>query len=472
MVFIQEVSPNEPAEVQVLLLSKPVDVERLSVYIQNNALSPDDTGVLISKLEAWLALDVRDEHYHTSKLPYLSLAVTLFRKSTQENLLRLLCLIGAYINPHVKWSNLELANIASSLSVDEISVHMSQFFDFLKPRFLSMRNSKVTLAGYKRDESPIPRGLRPKLGLLSSYEQNTRDTWKRSDDVKALSWVVLLMKVGRRWSGFDHSWPVITTFIINVLDDSDAYYREQGCHLLNIFLSCELGDLLLKSGMVHVFQEALETSLNFLPSLTPAEKSLSLLSATYPTLYSLQHLKKASPMEFVGILDKHILGLISHVQGRHNDAKSNSVLRFLLSQIAIIVTDYIGPSVLGCLSRLIFVLNQLIVNPFVIDTEDGVGVVNAALEAHCAILQVFAKLNNKEGSNLVMLYRYDFIGPWVILCKRVSRFNVGDSQTQALLEKNVALLGDISKSAALGDSLKEDLQQTCLKVAEFKSYVH
>lgn len=107
-----------------------------------------------------------------------------------------------------------------------------------------------------------------------------------------------------------------------------------------------------------------------------------------------------------------------------------------------------------------------------IDTEDGVGVVNAALEAHCAILQVFAKLNNKEGSNLVMLYRYDFIGPWVILCKRVSRFNVGDSQTQALLEKNVALLGDISKSAALGDSLKEDLQQTCLKVAEFKSYVH
>ena len=156
--------------------------------------------------------------------------------------------------------------------------------------------------------------------------------------------------------------------------------------------------MLLKSGMVHVFQEALETSLNFLPSLTPAEKSLSLLSATYPTLYLIATFEKASPyMEFVGNLDeKHILGQILTCS-RQTQWRENR----LCSQISsksnwIIVTDYVGPSVLGCLSRLIFVLNQLIVNPFVIDTEDGVGVVNAALEAHCAILQVLRELNNKK----------------------------------------------------------------------------
>lgn len=451
------------------ILVDDVDMEKLCRYVQEHELSDDDTKTLLAKLQTWLDITTPIGPLKSSSL---NLAALLFAKTAGNDQLSLLRLLSLYMNPHVSWSNAYLAQ-AATLSAEVMAPHIPQFFDHLKPHLLNIRNPKLTTAGYKKSAQKAM-GLQPSLGLRYSAasEESKRNSWKNSDDVKSLSWIVPLIVVGKRWPGFDSSWPIVTTFMINVLDDSDTEFRTIGCHLLKLFLDCCLGDVLLKSGLVRVFWDSVEASLSFLPSLTPAVKSLRLLSVAYPTLSLLAVLNKAKPIDFVMILDKNILGLITHVHGRGNDEGAHEVLAFLLEQIGNIVTHHIKASVLVCLSRLLFTLNQLIINPFLIDADNGLKVVNAALKGHKEILEAFLPAIDLEASKLVLLYKYDFIGSWAILGKRCVKFGVGDSQTKILVKGNVELLRKIAEISASESDLEEDLRETCARVSEFLEYVY
>lgn len=466
MALIEEIRPV-PAGIDSLLCGS-VDILKLYNYTKDNELSAQETKSLVEKLQTWL--DVESTNGPPKQL-VLELATLLFSKTPSGTQLELMRLLAVYMNPHVSWSNTELAN-AAALTVDDMAPHMEQYFRLLTPHLLHVRNPKLTAAGYRKS-TPKALGLQPVLGLRYSAasEEGQRDMWKKSDDRKSLSWVVPVLLVGKRWSGFDSAWPAITTFIINVLDDSDTHFRTLGCHLVRLFLQCDLGDVLLKSGLVHVFREAVEASLNFLPSLTPAAKSLRLLSAAYPTLYELSVLNKATPIAFVEILDKNILGLIAHVRGRGNDGPTNEVLTVLLEQIALIIPQHIKLSVLVCMSRLVFTLNQLIIDPFLVDADKGMEVVNAALKCHGEILRAFAVSGDAEVSALALLYKYDFVGSWAILGKRSVKFGVGDTHTATFLKQNVKLLRNIAQNTDTESDLECDLQDTCAQVSEFQQYI-
>lgn len=469
MVLIEEIRPVANEERMRSLVSGSVDMDKLHLHVQEHELSCEEAKSLTEKLEEWLDID------NSSGPPrnlLLNLATLLFSKTSIENQLQLLRLISVYMNPHVSWSSAELAE-AATLSVDDMAPHMPQFFEILTPHLLNVKNPKLTMAGYKNNSSKAL-GLQPTLGLRysSASEEGKRVAWKKSDARKSLSWVIAVIKVGKRWPGFDSSWPLITTFMINVLDDSDTEFRALGCQLVSLFLECDLGDILLKSGLVHVFREAVETSLSFLPNLTPAAKSVRLLSFAYPTLYLLSVLNKAKSIDFVEILDKNILGLIAHIHGRGNDGDTNKVLSLLLEQVALIIPQYINLSVLVCFSRLIFTLNQLIINPFLVDADSGLEVVNAALKCHREILGLFSLSANPETSELVLLYKYDFIASWAILGKRTVKFGVGDTHTVTLLKQNVELLRKIASTTDFERELEGDLHETCAKVSEFQEYVY
>ena len=72
-----------------------------------------------------------------------------------------------------------------------------------------------------------------------------------------------------------------------LLDDSSTAWKVRGCSLLNHFLGVIPPKLLERTGLGEVFQSALMPCLLHLPSLTPEDESLQLLSAVYPTLISL-----------------------------------------------------------------------------------------------------------------------------------------------------------------------------------------
>lgn len=442
------------------------DYAGITKFVEENSISDIQSDILIGHLNQVLALPSEKWDWLTTssieEFPALSLATFLIGKVQEKPQFDLLVLVSQYLNPHVPWSNPKLAAEAGNLP-ENISKWAMDFVDYLKPQLLKLSNLKLSLAGYRRNKK---NGLRPALGFSaigSGLEDDLRAGWKKSEMTKSLSLVCFLIRIGEKSSEFGTFWPLITSFMLNVLDDPDPVFRSQGCFLLLYFLDHGHGHLLQKSGLAQVFQESAETCLSYLPSLTPADVSLHLLRAAYPVLYRLVLVSEYLP--FVEI-EEQILSSITHVQGRDNDKETNAVLVFLVDQIHHIIQKYLGSAVLVTLSRTMFIVNQLVTNPYIIETENGVELVNSALLVHRSVLELFP--DNAEGAKLVMLYKFDFLGSWAVLGKRVEKFGVGNTATGNLIEENCQLLGGLAKLLGSLEELKSDVAEVCLRNPELR----
>ena len=83
------------------------------------------------------------------------------------------------------------------------------------------------------------------------------------------------------------NWPLIIPPLLALIDDSSINYKIRGCELLVTFMKVAPSQVLERTGLGEVFQNALMLCLLYLPSLTPEEESLRLLDAVYPTLTAL-----------------------------------------------------------------------------------------------------------------------------------------------------------------------------------------
>lgn len=91
------------------------------------------------------------------------------------------------------------------------------------------------------------------------------------------------------------------------MDDPDTEIRARGCELLSKLLEITPSRLLEQTGLGDVFEDAVMPTLLYLPSLTPVEESLRLLSPAYDALYALADTRfspdSASP-EKLKLLDR------------------------------------------------------------------------------------------------------------------------------------------------------------------------
>lgn len=88
-------------------------------------------------------------------------------------------------------------------------------------------------------------------------------------------------------SAVETNWPLIIPPLLALIDDSSTAWKVRGCSLLVRFLASIPDQLLERTGLGEVFQTALMPCLLYLPSLTPEEESLRLLTAVYPALICL-----------------------------------------------------------------------------------------------------------------------------------------------------------------------------------------
>lgn len=414
----------------------------------------------------WMSVEIRENKTQQLCLQ-LRLAVLLFSKTNGNLQFRLMDVISYYLNEHTPWSNRRIAAEAGKIDLGLCVQHVQRFVDELKPVLLRSTVSKVSMAGYAKPKNIS--ALRPTLGFGS--EEKIRSDWKHSPAVKSISSIYLLMKVGLAWGEYDHYWPMASTFILNVLDDSDPLFRAQGCYLLSEFISLD-GSRLSKTGLDMAFKESVEVCLSYLPRLTPAAVSLYVLKAAYPVLFQLLDLQKASFRRYLDVIEKNILGLISHVQGRDNDAESVLVLAFLVDQLRYVISDHVGVAVLAIFARTNFVINQLLINPYVVEYENGPQLVDSALLVQTAILHIFSKVEDQAALTILLLYKYDLLGAWTVLCKRVVKYNVGSAYTGELIDKNVSALKAIAVSSGLGQEFHDDLHAIWTTAPETKTYVH
>lgn len=462
---------------EVSLLLANLELSKLIDLVSDNGVSAEDGRMLVSKLKEWLDYAPAEWDWlgganSSEQLVHqLQLAVALFSKVDGEVQYELMRLISYYSNARVPWSSEKVAVEAEKIPIDLCASHMRRFVEDLKPELLKSTSNKLSAAGYARPKAKS--ALRPTLGFSggSAGEETIRRTWKQSGYVKSLSSICLLVQVGKTWTDYDHYWPLATTFILNVLDDSDPLFRTQGCYLLGNFI-IQNGLLLTKSGLDKVFKESVEVCLSYLPKLSPASTSLHLLKSAYPVLYQLLQLQNASYLQYLDVLEKNLLGLISHVQGRDNDSETVLVLIYLVDQLRYIITQHVGTAILACFSRTNFVVSQLLINPYAVEAENGPALVDSSLKVHSAVLDLFEDLKEQDGLKIILLYKYDLLSAWTVLCKRVVKYNVGSSETGELIPTNVSKLREIAIQCGGETELQQDLQAIWTKAPETKEYVH
>lgn len=413
------------------------------------------------------------------KLRILRILLTkLVIDSDLTNLVQiLLTSLSYHINPNTPWSSeinslITIDCIDSSSELRNIARDYSMSFieNSLKPNLLSLlnensndkslANSKLSAAGYANKSKSLnkSKGIRPQLGFSSINEniteENQRKNWKNSNKVKSISMIWYLISISPENASFDRFWPLITSFILNILDDYEPVMKAQGCKLLDHFIFTipvidqSKTHLFVKTGLKDLFTEAIKICLSYLPLITPANISLYLLSSAYPVIYKLIQIG-GSPLttsrQFIELINENILGSISHIQGRNDDDVLIDLHLFLLEQLGVITQNYLKHEILISFSRINFLLNQTITNIFNLDKAKGVDLITASVNVQSIILQEFEHLKDTEASSLVLSYKYDFLAAWVILLKRLSKTSYSWDNISKMIKLNTNTLESLAK---------------------------
>jgi len=92
-------------------------------------------------------------------------------------------------------------------------------------------------------------------------------------------------------------WHLFIPPLLTLLDDPSTIVRVRGLHILREILDRIPPKVLQQAGLGEVFEDAVMPTLLFLPTLTPVEESLSLLTSAYLALLSLGDVRYRSKNE-------------------------------------------------------------------------------------------------------------------------------------------------------------------------------
>ena len=163
-------------------------------------------------------------------------------------------------------------------------------FKVLRPLFLTQNHPNLTATGRKR--------LVPDAPSTSRYSEtidwdDEKKIWRNGWTCDLLAFIILQYRVlpsDREKATFESQFHLLIPPILNLIDDGDIQYKTQGCRLLRLLCEqvthCQ-SDILKRTGLSDVFSDALKTNFLHLPTLTPEEESLTLLSELYPAFRAL-----------------------------------------------------------------------------------------------------------------------------------------------------------------------------------------
>lgn len=165
----------------------------------------------------------------------------------------------------------------------ELTSHLASHFLRLtiRPLFAKTQNPAVTAQGRRSIQTSTPRAR-----TIIAEDESEVKPWKLAKESFALDllrWVLLTIDA----EGIEKFWPLLVPPILTLVDDSEPKYKAKGCDLLRPLLEITPPQLLKRTGLANVFEEALTPCLTYLPTLTPEDESIMLLNAAYPALIAL-----------------------------------------------------------------------------------------------------------------------------------------------------------------------------------------
>jgi len=238
----------------------------------------------------------------------------------------------------------------------------------IRPLFAKTQTAGVTEKGY-RSLNNAPQKYE------SVDEEEAARPWKIAKNDYALhllTWVVKSLDTKLT----EQNWPLLVPPLLALVDDINPVYKAKGCQLLAYLFKSTSPALLKRTGLAEVFSEAISLCLSYLPTLTPEDDSILILSEAYPALFQLAEVRyslaagpKDDPVEFAkkqrfdrircysDLLHVHVLPSIGHV------AESNPrIIVTLLTQLSSVMTAK-GTDTIADLIHLIPPLKALLTAP-------------------------------------------------------------------------------------------------------------
>ena len=151
----------------------------------------------------------------------------------------------------------------------------------IRPLFIKASPATVTEQGRKVTTERLPEKL-----TMSDMDDKTAKPWKSAKDTYSLDilrWVVHSLDE-RTVAGV---WPLIIPPLLTLVDDWEARYKALGASFMTALLGATPPELLERTGLGEVFEQALMPCLTCLPTITDEAESIPLLSAVYPALLML-----------------------------------------------------------------------------------------------------------------------------------------------------------------------------------------
>ncbi|KAJ5195965.1 hypothetical protein N7449_006444 [Penicillium cf. viridicatum] len=248
----------------------------------------------------------------------------------------------------------------------------------IRPLFAKTKNPAITSAGRKNFH---PQTL-PRFGA-SDLDTSTKP-WKTTDIYvgAVLSWILSQYQPEDK-TQFETHFQLFVPTILAMVDDNNLPFKTKGCTLLTQLLQPiqkSGSDILRRTNLTSVFEDAVTPCLLSLPSITPEDRSLDILGAAYPALLSTlktaykgptqsEKDKEAYTTSLAKILRSNLISSFHHVSSSTPASGSTAsfphphLSTFLLEKITII-TNELGIHTTKYLQELIPVLYTTLSNPF------------------------------------------------------------------------------------------------------------
>ena len=234
----------------------------------------------------------------------------------------------------------------------------------IRPLFSKSQHPAVTAQGRKVTTKVLPK----RFDLEEPDEVAKPWKNKESHAISLLHWVVQNLDE----QIIEQNWPLLVPTILNITDDPDIRFKIQGCAMLEKLLRVAPPTLIAKTGLGQVFEEALMPCLGYLPTLTPEEEAIPLLSAVYPALVALsksaynpiqnsrikpEDLKEQRISFLDTIIRRGILAAYSHCPERVK------IVEVLLQNLVVLL-DELGIESVKHLKYLFIMLNEILSDSF------------------------------------------------------------------------------------------------------------
>ncbi|KAJ5121518.1 uncharacterized protein N7515_009479 [Penicillium bovifimosum] len=343
-----------------------------------------------------------------------------------DNVADVLLARACFANEKDPWVTSNSHDVANELMLVSVSAaHTSKMIwsaiefilkERIRPLFAKTKNPAITSAGRKNFHPQVL----PRFGAndldQSAKPWKTTDVWVAS----VLSWIISQYQPTDKIQ-FEAHFPLLVPTILAMIDDSNLPFKTRGCALLTELLQlvqkCN-SDILQRTNLTSVFEDAVTPCLLSLPSITPEERSLQILGEAYPAFLSTLETAYKGPNQsekdkelfansMAKILRSNLISSFHHVSfstpamGSATASFPHARLStFLLDKMRIVVNE-LGINTTKYLQELIPVLSTTLSNPF--GTAQPSLLLAAAATAQAVILNAHPRIYRWRGELLSCL---------------------------------------------------------------------